>query len=151
MRKLVLVIGVPFLLVASVTIGVIWWDRGAPPGFDPPVVDVEISDINREHRGVRIRGTGHYEARVQQRSANGETWTLFPLFPKGDTLSREAHVLVRTTREIDTLYGFEDLTVEGMARPPGRLVPRAAREAIYDRGYALTDKFVLIEEFEPDE
>lgn len=147
MRKLLLVIGIPFLIVASVAVGVIWWDRGAPPGFDPPVVDVAVDALTRDHRGVHFDGTAHYEARVQQRSADGQTWVLFPVFEKGDTLSREAHVLVRSTREIDSLYSFEDLQITGMARPPGRLVPRAAREAIYDRGYALTDDFVLVEEW----
>ena len=151
MRKLLMVIGLPFLLVVGVTVGVIWWDRGAPPGFAPTVHDVTIAEISRDNRGVRISGTAHYEARVQQRTADGDTWVLFPLFPKGDTLGREAHVLVRSTREVDSLYSFEDRTIVGMARPPGRLVPRAAREAFTDRGYMLTDDFVLIEEWDQPE
>ena len=145
MRKVVAVVGGPFVLVAAVAIGVVWWDRGAPPGFDPPIFDVEIEEITRDHRGVRLKGTGHYEAKVLQTASNGDTWTLFPLFPTGDTIGREVHVLVRTTLVPDDLYSFEDLVIEGMARPPGRLVPRAAREAIYDRGYSLTEDYVLVE------
>ena len=146
-RKLLVVIGGPLLLVVGVTVGVVWWDRGAPPGFDPPVIDVALEDLNRDHRGVRFQGTAHYEARVAQSTADGERWSIFPVFPKGDTMSRDAHVLVRMPGDPDALYSFEDLRVEGMARPPGRLVPRAVREAIYDAGYSLTDDFVLVEQF----
>jgi len=149
LRKVMAVVGGPFVVVAGVAFGVVWWDRGAPPGFDPPIVDVEIGQITRDNRGVRLTGTAHYEAKVRQTASNGDSWTLFPLFPAGDTIGREVHVLVRTTLEPEDLYSFEDLVVEGMARPPGRLVPRAAREAIYDRGYSLTDDYVLVEQKVP--
>ena len=58
--------------------------------------------------------------------------------------------MVRTRREPNGFYGFEDLTVEGLARPPGRLVPRQARETLLAKGYVFDDHYVLIEEFEQD-
>jgi hypothetical protein len=146
--RLFLTIGGPMLLVLSVTVGVIWWDRGAPPGFRPPVEEVTPETINREHRGVRIQGTLHNEARLKQTTAGSdEVWWLIPMFPKGDTIGREARVLLRTTREPDAFYGFEDRSVEGFARPPGSLLPRQAREALERKDYAVADDAVLVEEW----
>ena len=148
MKKLLLVILGPFLLVASVTIGIIWWDRGAPPGFEPPMTDVLLSDLSRAHRGVRVRGTAHYELRITQRDAKGTSWYLFPLFPVGDTGGREITAIVRTTTQPDPLLGFEDLTLEGLARPPGRMISGKVVDALLERGYQFSEDFVLIEAFD---
>ncbi len=136
------------LLVLGVTVGVMWWDRGAPPGFRPPVEDVTVETISREHRGVRLQGTAHNEARLKQTiSGSDEIWWLIPLFAKGDTISREVRVLVRTPTAPDGFYGFEDRTLEGFARPPGSLLPRQARSALKKKGYSIADDAVLVEEW----
>ena len=143
MKKMLLTILGPFFLVTAVTVGIIWWDRGAPPGFRPPVTDVTVDTINRDHRGVRITGTAHHELRIKQ----GE-YNLFPLLATGDILGREIKVMVRSTREIDRLVGFEDLTIEGFCRPPGQMLPHSVAEALMERGYSFADHYVLIEVFE---
>ncbi|MFT5682015.1 MAG: hypothetical protein ACI8RZ_002933 [Myxococcota bacterium] len=143
MKKLLLTILGPFFLVGATTVGIIWWDRGAPPGFRPSVTDVTVEEINRNHRGVRIAGTAHHEFRIKQ----GE-YNLFPLMAPSDTLGREIRVMVRTSKEIDRLVGYEDMTVEGLCRPPGNMISHSIAEALIERGYHFADLFVLIEEFE---
>ena len=143
MKKLLLTILGPFFLVVSTTFGIILWDRGAPPGFRPPVTDVTVETIHREHRGVRIEGTAHHELRIKQ----GE-YSLFPLMSPRDTIGREIRVMVRSTKEIDRLVGYEDMTVEGLCRPPGNMIPHAIAEALIERGYHFADNYVLIEAFD---
>ena len=143
MKKLLLTILGPFLLVVGVTVGVIWWDRGAPPGFRPSLTDVTVQTINRDHRGVRIAGTAHHELRIKQGDHN-----LFPMMAPGDTTGREILVMVRTTHEVGRLVGFEDLTIEGLCRPPGQMIPHAVAEALMERGYHFVEGYVLIEAFD---
>jgi len=146
LKKAILAILVPFFIVASTAIGFVWWERGAPPGFRPTPVDVTVDTITRENRGVRITGTAHYEARLKQHAeGSGETWWLYPLMAKGDTMSRQIRVMVRTKEEPNELYGFEDMTVEGLARPPGRLVPFYVQETLMQKGYRFADDFVVVE------
>ena len=85
-----------------------------------------------------------------RQTAGDEVFYLYPLLPKGDTLGREIHVLLRTTTKPDDLYGFEDRTFEGFARPPGNLVDRTVRDAMMKKGYHFTEDFVLVEEWVPE-
>ena len=148
-HPLVLVLGLPlrvFLLSAAGFVGFVWWDRGAPPGFQPPAEPVAVADITRNHRGVRVEGTAHYGVKLVQK-AGDSTWYLFPLFEPGDTASRDIRVVVRTQRKPGELYSFEDLQVEGLARPPGTLMPRSTQDQLTSRGYTFSPDFVLVEEF----
>lgn len=147
MKKLLLTILGPIMLVGAIVVGVVWWDRGAPPGFRPPVVDVTVEELSYDHRGVRVEGTAHYGLRIQQKEGDKE-YILYPLMPRGDTTGKIIRAMVRTTRLPDRLVGIEDVTVEGLARPPGRLVPRSVVEALLARGYAFEEDFVLVLEFE---
>jgi len=147
MKKLLIAILGPFLLVVTVSIGIFWWANGAPPGFRPKIHDVAFEELNYDHRGVRVKGTAHYELRIQQGEEEGDTWYIFPLFPTGDTLGKHIRVMVRTPIAPDRLLGFEDLTVEGLARPPGQLVPRSVIGALLAKGYDVDERFVLIEQF----
>lgn len=146
MKKLALTVLVPISAVALAALAFLWWERGAPPGFRPDAVNVTVDTINRDHRGVRLTGTAHLQVRLRQ-TAGDETFFLYPLLAKGDTLGREIHVLLRTQQEPDALYGFEDRTIEGFARPPGNLVDRTAKDALLKKGYHFTDQFVLVEEW----
>lgn len=149
-HPLLLVVGLPllvFTLAASIFVGFVWWDRGAPPGFEPPVEDVAVADLTRSHRGVRIKGTAHYGVKLVQKQGD-ETWYLFPLFAPSDTAGREVSIVIRTQRKPGDLYSFEDLVVEGLARPPGTLMPQSTQEQITRRGYHFAEDFVLVEEFD---
>jgi hypothetical protein len=139
----------PFLAVFGSALGVYWWNNGAPPGFRPAAVPLAIAEVTRDHRGVAIGGTAHLETRIEQTSGE-EVWWLFPLFPKRDTSSRKIQVLVRTHTEPDAFYSFVEMKLEGMARPPGLLVPRSAREVFENGGYTLAEDFVLVEQFDPE-
>ena len=57
MNKNILAVLIPFAAVAGSVIGFVWWDRGAPPGFNPTPHPVSVTDVTRAHRGVQIRGT----------------------------------------------------------------------------------------------
>ena len=148
MRKLVLVVLLPCLLVVSTGVGLWWWENGAPPGFRPEAVDVTVDSITKEHRGVRIRGTAHYGPKLRQTATETDmVWWVFPLTAEGQTQERLIKVVVRTTDRPDPLLGFEDRTIEGFARPPGRLLPKDARSALHKAGYELADGAMLIEEW----
>jgi hypothetical protein len=145
-NKAVLAVLLPFLLVAGGATAIYWWDRGAPPGFRPEAVPVTSDEITLEHRGVRLSGTAHYAVRVREVSADGAPARhIFPVFPKGDLTGKEIRVLVRTRRAPDELVGFEDLVVEGLARPPAGQVPPEARDALAQSGYHFADRWVLVD------
>lgn len=147
MNKNILAVLIPFTLVATSVIGYIWWDRGAPPGFDPTPHPVSVSDVTRSHRGVQIQGTAHFVVRLHQTMPDGKRIWVFPLMEPGDTLGREIKVLVRSATGPDKLTTFEDMVVEGLARPPGRLVDPKTREVFLEGGYDFADGYVLVERF----
>jgi len=133
-------------LVGASVFALIWWERGAPPGFLPTPHDVSIQDITRNHRGVRVEGTAHYGLRIVQTTAE-VSWYLYPLFEPGDTMGREIKVLVRSTVQPEPLLGFEDLVIEGFARPPGRLIDASITTGLREYGYTFVDDYVLVEPF----
>ena len=137
------------LAMATATIGFIWWDRGAPPGFKPTLVDVTIDTINRNHRGVRIHGMARHDIRIQQKNSDDPTDIsyVFPLVPLTKINTDYIRVLIRTTNKPDSMATIEEMTVEGLARPPGRLVNREIIESWENRGYEFDPKYVLIEQF----
>jgi len=147
MNKTVAAVLIPFLAVLGGAVGLIWWDRGAPPGFNPTPHPTEISEITREHRGVRLKGTAHYEVRLSQTMEGGEVFWIFPFMKQGDTLSREIRVIVRTPRKPEHMVTFEDLTIDGLARPPGRLISPEIQDKLEDGGYDFAEGFVMIEPF----
>ena len=147
MSKTVAAVLIPFFAVAAGAVGIIWWDRGAPPGFNPTPHPTAFSEVNRNHRGVRLEGTAHYVVRLTQTMESGEVFWVFPFMKRGDTLTRDIKVLVRTPREPEDMVTFEDLTIDGLVRPPGRLVTPDIRDKLEDRGYLFEDGFVLLEPF----
>ena len=148
MKKLVAVVLMPCLLVLSVGIGLWSWEHGALPGFRPEAVDVTVATITKDDRGVRISGTAHYGAKLRQTAIEADTvWWIYPLTDRGQTQERTVRVVIRTTRTPDPLLGFEDRTLEGFARPPGRLLPQDARTALQQKGYELHEDVMLIEEW----
>ncbi|MAY81885.1 MAG: hypothetical protein CL930_14035 [Deltaproteobacteria bacterium] len=147
MRKMLVAVLGPCGAVAAATIGFIWWERGAPPGFNPTPHPVTVSSINRENRGVRIRGTAHYEVRLRQKMEDGSVYYIFPLMKAEDTLGREIKVLVRAERMPDAMTTYEDMEVDGLARPPGTKVGPKTRESLLDGGYHFAEGYVLVEAF----
>ncbi|MCK6503701.1 hypothetical protein L6R53_09930 [Myxococcota bacterium] len=149
MKKLLAAVLLPMLLVATGAVAVVWWDRGAPPGFRPKVVDVTPAEISYDHRGVRLIGTAHYQVRLAQKTADGsQQWWVFPVLARGDTTGRYVEVVVRTSRQPDPMLGFEDVRIEGIARPPSSIIGPEVREALIEGGYELDEKLVLVEAFD---
>ncbi|NOY26438.1 MAG: hypothetical protein GXP62_11250 [Oligoflexia bacterium] len=149
MKKLIATILLPALVVAVAAIGFYWWDHGAPPGFRPKLVEVRPGEISYDNRGVTLVGTANYQVRLIQRSTDGSrTWWLFPVMEMGDTTGNYVRVLVRTTHEPDELLGFEDVRVDGLARPPGALIGPDVRRELIASGFELDEKLVLVEAFD---
>lgn len=146
MRTLLLVVGVPIFGVLGSAIAFEWIDRGAPPGFRPPLVDLDVSQVTRANKGVRVRGTAHYLG-IRQTVSGGPDHYVFALFPTGDMESRSIHLLVRTTRVPEELADYANITVEGIAREPGYEIPATTIDAIRKRGYTLEQDAVLVDEF----
>lgn len=148
MRQVFLTVILPCSFVALVGVSLWTWERGALPGMRPEAVEVSVSDITKDHRGVRIRGTAHLGVKLKQTAAGSDTiWWVYPFTEPGQTHERLVKVVVRTTIRPDPVLGFEDRTIEGFARPPGRLLPRDAREALERKGYELDDDIMLVEEW----
>jgi hypothetical protein len=147
--KAALVLIGPAALAGLGAIGFIWWERGAPPGFRPRIHDVGIGEINRDHRGVRLQGMARYDIRSRQEDPNGgPTHYLFPMVPKDEINTKLIRVMVRTKKPPDGMANLEEMTVEGIARPPGRLVPRDLQLSWMKRGYEFDSKFVLVMAFD---
>jgi len=146
MQKAVVGAVVAVGVVLAGLVGVIWWERGAPPGFRPTAVPVAVAAITKEHRGVATEGTVHLAVRISQASGD-RRWTLAPLMPQGDTQAREVRVLLRTERHLDDLATYEDVSVRGFARPPGRLVPGSVVLALEQSGYTVSEDLIVLEEW----
>ncbi len=145
MRKALLSVLIPFALVTGGAVGYHYWDTGALPGMKPAFRPVSLDSISAESRGVRIRGTAHYEIQLHQNFDGGERFHIFPLMAPGDTMGREIKVLVRTQRDPEELVTYEDLIVDGLARPAGGRVGPKVIDALRGQGYSFADRVILIE------
>jgi len=148
-QRALTIVGGSMLLTAATTIGFIWWDRGAPPGFKPTLVDVSIADINRNHRGVRIHGMARHDIKIKQTNSSdpSDIAYVFPLVSADDINSNFIRVMIRTTQAPDEMATIEEMTIEGLARPPGRLINSEVIESWQNKGYEFDPKFVLVEHF----
>ena len=127
-------------------LGFYWWDRGALPGFQPTIVDVSIEDINLDYRGVRVEGMARHDVKITQQ-VSGEKWFVYPLVPKDNINTKFIKVMVMTKVPPDSMATIEERSIVGLAKPPGRLVPKEIYEAWRAEGYTFEDRVVLIEEF----
>lgn len=137
---------------ALLVLGMVTWDRGAPPGCNPPAKPRALAELTLKDRGVEVHGTAHYPVRLQMGTGSrGDAPVyVFPLFETGDTLGREVRVLVMTTAPPDPLLGYEDRTIRGLVRPAAGMVPEAARDALKLQGYKLSDDTLLIAAFDEE-
>tara|TARA_B110000037_G_scaffold128197_1_gene145764 strand:+ start:148 stop:609 length:462 start_codon:yes stop_codon:yes gene_type:complete len=143
-----LIFGTIFVLTTTY-VGFVWWDRGAPPGFKPEIVDVTIDTINREHRGVRIHGMARHDLRIRLKDQNSDKISyIYPLMPMDKMNSTMIKVMIRTTVPPDSMATIEERKIEGIARPPGHTVSGDIIRSWQDRGYDFKEKFVLVDEFE---
>ena len=147
MNKTALAVILPFLAVAGGTVGLIWWDRGAPPGFNPTPHPTALEDLTRDHRGVQVKGTAHYEVRLSQTMEGGDIFWVFPLMPPGNTSAREIQALVRTPRKPEHMVTYEDLTIDALVRTPGRLITPELLDRLEEGGYHFSEGFVLLDPF----
>ena len=147
MKRALISVLLPIVVVLVGVVAFIWWERGAPPGMRPTPEDTQPSTVTLDHRGVHMPITAHLAGRIEQRM-DGETFHLYPVFDKGDRDGRHARVILRTRLSPSTLYTYEERTVTGFARPPGRLLPKSARDAFEKRGYSLDEHLVLVDEWE---
>ncbi len=147
-RKVLITVLVPFALVATAAIAYHWWDNGAPPGFHPTYHPVSVAEIDFDDRGVRIQGTAHYEVRLWQTMKDQERFHVFPLMAFKDTTGRDIRVLVRSSRPPDDLSMYEDMVIDGLARPPGDRIGPKIKQTLKNHGYTFADQVVLVEAHE---
>ena len=145
--KIILMLLGPPTLVAAIGVGIYWWDRGAPPGFEPKLFDVAVEEVNRNHRGVRIEGMARYDVRISQPNQD-ETHYLYPLMPLDNFNEKRIRIMVRSTIKPERLVDMERLVIEGIARPPGLLITQGVIDAWHEEGYKFDKKFVLVESFD---
>ena len=139
----------PPALIGVIAFGVIWWDRGAPPGFLPTVHEVSVRDLNRNHRGVKVEGMARYDIRIKQESEDkSTTHYLYPLMPPDDINSKQINVMVRSKIAPERNVDMERLSIEGLARPPGLIITQEVVDAWREEGYKFEKKFVLIDSFD---
>ena len=128
---------------------------GVLPRGEPRVVAFE--QLDRDVGYVEVVGTAHYPVRVKQRFE--PTWLrpdpptihIFPLFPKGDTMSREITVLVLSQVEPDRMLGLEDRAVRGeVQRPTSRVLTRGVLDTFREHAYQFSDDFLLLIEDPPE-
>ena len=152
MKKLLPLYGV----LALALLGFFLWTARLWP-FDghPEPVDVAFDELSVELDTVRVSGTAHYNLRMTQdrpgRFGRADlTWHVFPLFAKGDTISRKIEVIVATPHPPDDLATYEDMTVEGWALPPAAAMTPASEDLFHEAGYSFTEDYFVIEVFEPE-
>ena len=136
--------GISGFIVA--VLGFYWWDRGALPGFQPTIVDVSIEDINLDYRGVRVEGMARHDVKITQQ-VSGEKWFVYPLVPKDNINTKFIKLMVMTKVPPDSMATIEERSNVGLAKPPGRLIPKEIYESWRAEGYTFEDRVVLVEEF----
>ena len=145
-RKKWLIILGPSVLVLLGAVGFFWWDRGAPPGFRPTIYDRSITEISLNDRGVRLKGMARYDINTKQLDENDEImYYIFPLVPLDDINTKTIHVFVRSTIPPDELAMIEERTIEGITRPPARIISNELRRSWMRLGYRLDKRFVLVD------
>jgi hypothetical protein len=153
MGKLSAFIGV---LVAILVTYFLWWNRFPPFDGHGEPVPVAVADVKIAMEEVQVQGTAHYATRLSRtwpKSLFREKRTLwfFPLFAPKDIEGRKIHVMVASDDAPDRFTNFEDLVVEGWARPPAARMDAASEQAFRDVGYTYDETYVLIETFGPAE
>jgi hypothetical protein len=123
MKKGVLVGLLLVSVIAVGAMGVGWWIT--QPVEHPIPVDVAFDQLDEARGGVRLRGTAHYVARVNQHVeatlfSEAKTIYSYGLFPRGDISSKEIQVLIRTEHPVPKNIDFEYLEVEGYLEQPNR-------------------------------
>ena len=140
----IFIVGISGFIAAG--LGFYWWDRGALPGFQPTIVDVSIEDINLDYRGVRVEGMARHDVKITQQ-VSGEKWFVYPLVPKENINTKFIKVMIMTQVPRDSMATIEERSIVGLAKPPGRLIPKEIYESWRAEGYTFEDRVVLIEEF----
>ena len=55
--------------------------------------------------------------------------------------------MVLSTQPPDSMATIEEMTFEGFARPPGRLIAKEVYQAWEAEGYSFEDKIILVQEY----
>lgn len=138
---------VPFVALVAAGVALKVWSGVEPrcAGFTPQTF-AELGD----EACVRVEGLAHHGVAIAQRVPGDllreeEHWTLFPLFPRGDTSDRAIRVLVRTQRPPDRLLDYEEMVVEGRLHVPTiETVPYGTEDQVGKRGYFFADGLLVL-------
>ena len=147
-KKWLMTLG-PSALVIGIALGFYRWDRGAFPGFRPAIYDKSITDLSLNDRGVRLKGMARYDIKTKQLDEDDQLmYYIFPLVPLDDINTKTIHVFVRSKIPPDDLAMIEERTIEGVTKPPARIISNDLRRSWMRLGYQLDKRFVLVDSFD---
>jgi hypothetical protein len=148
-------LGAFFAVLLLGTLGFfLWWNRLPPFHGHGDPVDVALAALSADQDEVRVEGTAHYPVRLSRtwpahHFKPERTLWFFPLFEPKDTQSRSIAVMVASDTAPEALVSYEDLVVEGYARPPAARMDNQSQEAFLNLGYTFAPDYVLVETFPP--
>ncbi|MBM73942.1 MAG: hypothetical protein CMK59_00970 [Proteobacteria bacterium] len=149
-NKWLIILG-PSITVFLIALGFVWWDRGAFPGFRPTLYERSITEISLNDRGVRLKGMARYDIKTKQLDDHDQLmYYIFPLVPLDDINSKTIHVMVRSKIPPDDLAMIEERTVEGVTKPPTRIITTDLRRSWMRLGYRFDKRFVLVDSFDDE-
>ena len=150
MRKTIIWIASLFAALTGIALAIVTWERGAFPGFEPPIVDVDFQSISQENRAVRITGMARYDAVSRMRLGETKLY-IFPILPEEEMNGTLIKVVVQTKRKPDKYTTIEELTIEGFVRPPGRAIPDRFYQNWSGRGYHFAEDLLFIESYDKED
>ena len=151
MKKSGWVAGIIGLMVTCLVVGLIVW-RGEESDSHPVPVDISFEETDLSVGPVRIRGTAHYVARVNQHVAatlfsEAKTIYSYGLFPMGDISSKEIRILIRTDRPVPKNIDYEYLEMEGFLEAPTRVTVPFQMERVLggNTGYFFSPDLLVLQ------
>jgi hypothetical protein len=132
-------------------LGALWWSRSVDAPTTPETIDIGFDTLGSVLGPVRLSGTAHYGAFVKQTTEaslffEAKTTYSYGLFPKGDVLSKEIRVLVRTEQPLPANIDFGYIKLEGTLESPTSLtVPGRMEDVLGDKtGYYFSPDLLVL-------
>ena len=137
-------------VLTIIILSIVTWERGAFPGFEPKIQDVDFQTISQKNRAVRITGLARYDT-VSKMKLGETRLYIFPLLPEDNMNGNVIPLVVQTKRKPDKFTTIEKLTIEGFVRPPGSAIPDSFYQSWSGRGYHFAENFLFIESYDKEE
>ena len=145
MKRIFLAFSIVILLFVGGWLGYSYWQRGALPWNNPTLIDVNIEEVNIDHRGVRVTGIAINKPTIYQMEGDEKKY----IFPLTTTLTDKViKIMVRRSAKPDRYTDKETVTIEGIVYPPNRYMNFDIRNKWEAEGYIFDENLLIIEELE---